>query len=236
MERGYNRELAIDVFKTGNITRRIVDGQKRSDDAEASSKMRLGYMGHLTLIAEEVVKFTERHAPEVLSDIVVDKVMDRSWVNYVEITLAATRERDNAILGGVRPDQSIGGRAGNNNAVTGTGSTALADAGLNGNASLDALDFSNGNGALNAGFGISGNSLLSGFGDSSDEEDEDLDEDLNEDNAGGGGVEVGDHFSPPPLDSLSLDELDLEDFEDFELMHPDDGSIPHDGPLFLRGT
>ncbi|KAL8868617.1 MAG: hypothetical protein Q9174_004872, partial [Haloplaca sp. 1 TL-2023] len=54
MDKGFNRSLAIDLFQGGRITERIVDGQQRSDDAAAKDNMRLGYMGHLTLIAEEV--------------------------------------------------------------------------------------------------------------------------------------------------------------------------------------
>ena len=74
MDRGFNRSLAIDLFETGDITMRIVDGQRKSDEAQLKNKMRLGYMGHLTLIAEEVVKFTERHPPELLSESVLDRV------------------------------------------------------------------------------------------------------------------------------------------------------------------
>lgn len=237
MDRGFNRTLAIDVFKTGKITARIVEGQRKSDETQAQSKMRLGYMGHLTLIAEEVVKFTERHPSEVLSDTVIEQVLDNDWVNYVELTLSETRERDNAILGGVRPDQSIGGR-GLPAAVSTTASTALADAGLNGSTGLDGMDFSNSTGALNAGFGLGGNSLLSGFGSSSDEEDEEMDEDLNDDDRGGnGGLEVGENiYNPsPPIGALIDDLADShdEDDEDYELMeHENALSLFNDGPLF----
>lgn len=108
MDRGFNRGLAIDLFETGRITERIIEGQKESDKVQAETNMRLGYMGHLTLIAEEVVKFTERHPPELISKSVLDKVMSQGWISYVEQTLADTRERDNAILGGVRPDMAGG--------------------------------------------------------------------------------------------------------------------------------
>lgn len=219
--------------------------------------MRLGYMGHLTLIAEEVVKFTERHPSEVLSDTVIEQVVNEDWANYVELTLSETRERDNAILGGVRPDQSIGGR-GMAPAVSATASTTLADAGLNGSTGLDGMDFSNGTGALNAGFGLGGNSLLSGFGSSSDEEDEEMDEDLNdEDRGGSGGLEVGHNiFTPRPRLSALLD--DVADFsndvdeEEYALMeselmerelmeqeiaeHENDLPPFDDGPLFQKGT
>ncbi|KAK6344143.1 hypothetical protein TWF696_007785 [Orbilia brochopaga] len=108
MDRGFNKHLAIDLFLRGRITNRIVEGQKQSDTAQEESNMRLGYMGHLTLIAEEVVKFSERQPPALISQAVHDKMLDPDWVFYQEHTLTETRERDNAILGGVRPDIMAG--------------------------------------------------------------------------------------------------------------------------------
>lgn len=182
MNRGYNRTVAIDLFDTGRITERIVEGQQASDDAQAKSNMRLGYMGHLTLIAEEVVKFTERHPPELLSQSVLDKVMSQQWIDYVENTLAETRERDNAILGGVRPDISVGPRQAVLNAVNaaqGFGGSGLSS-GLGGNGALglDSADLTNaGSNTSSGGYIFSGSSLLSGFNHgSSDEEDEEMDE------------------------------------------------------------
>jgi len=192
MDRGFNRSLAIDLFETGDITMRIVDGQKKSDEAQEKNKMRLGYMGHLTLIAEEVVKFTERHPPELLSDSVFQRVMNGDWVTYVEVTLAETRERDNAILGGVRPDMAVGPRQAVMNAVNaannfGNASSALAEAGLNGSTALDSIDLANSNNGNGANF-ITGGTLLSGFGSSSDEEDDEMAADNDEErkNSSGG--------------------------------------------------
>ena len=193
MDRGYSRSLAIDLFQTGRITERIVEGQKQSDEAQRSTNMRLGYMGHLNLVAEEVVKFIDRHPPELLSSAVLEKVTSQPWNEYVEHTLSETRERDNAILGGVRPDMSLGPRQAVLNAVNAAGSSfgggasnALTNAGLNGSAGLDSMDLaSNGSGTSSSGFGLSSNSLLSGFGSSSDEEDEELEE-MEEGDAGAG--------------------------------------------------
>ena len=184
MDRGYNRSLAIDLFQTGQITKRIIEGQAQSDKAQRNTNMRLGYMGHLTLVAEEVVKFSDRHPPEMLSEAVLEKVTSQQWNEYVENTLSETRERDNAILGGVRPDMSLGPRQAVLNAVNAAGgsfgggaSSALANAGLNGSAGLDSMDLaSNGSGTSNGGFGLGSGSLLSGFGSSSDEEDEEMEE------------------------------------------------------------
>ena len=139
-------------------------------------------MGHLTLIAEEVVKFAERHPPDFLSDSVLEMVMASEWIEYVEHSLADTRERDNAILGGVRPDVSVGARQAVMNSLNagqnfGNGpSTVLASAGLTGGpAGLDTVDLIHGNGNPNETFSFGNNSLLSGLG-ASDEDDEDMEE------------------------------------------------------------
>ena len=196
MDRGFNRNLAIDLFRTGRITERIIEGQLRSDEAQARNNMRLGYMGHLTLIAEEVVKFSERHTPEMLSQPVLDKFVEKIWSDYVENTLAETRERDNAILGGVRPDMAGGPRQAVLNAVNAahgfgnTASSALANAGLNGGAGLDSMDLSTSGGNL-----LTSGSLLSGFGSSSDEEDEEMEEIIEHDDGAEGNTDQVGHFS-----------------------------------------
>ncbi|KAH0544564.1 hypothetical protein FGG08_001336 [Glutinoglossum americanum] len=234
MDRGYNRTLAVDLFETGRITERIVEGQRQSDTAQEKSNMRLGYMGHLTLIAEEVVKFTERHPPELLSQVVLDKVMDREWIDYVEQTLAETRERDNAILGGVRPDVSLGPRQAVMSAVNaaqafGNGASAsLASAGLAGvgGVGLDPIDIVNGNSVMGSSFNLGGG-LVSGFGNSSDEEDEEMEEDHDEEGGRIGAPSGSDQFSRyVPQEIGSVDRFgSLEEDED-----PGFSAIPPNAP------
>lgn len=207
MDRGYNPTLAVSLFEAADVTAAIIKGQQVSDESQAKTRTRMGYMGHLTLIAEEVVKFTERHPPELLSDSVLDKVMSQEWINYVEGALAETRERDNAILGGVRPEValgyrgSIGGASGLGGAglsslgsaiggSSGGASTALADAGLNGGGLNTEESESSGIGP----FAISAGSLMSGFGSSSDEDEEEgegEDEDVNSEVSGDSSEERG---------------------------------------------
>lgn len=208
IDHGYNRVLAVDMFETGRITQEICAGQKRNDDAQQAKRIRLGYMGHLTLIAEEVVKFTERHPPELLSPTVMDYVLNPEWIDYVEQTLSETRERDNAILGGVRPEMTIGQRQSMlGGGQSFSGSTALAEAGLNGGVNTSSSDFqgfdmnqgSVSGGAFGMGGGGGGHSLLSGFASSSDDdEDEDMDDqddrNANNNSAEGGPENVGDDF------------------------------------------
>lgn len=182
MDRGFNPTLAISLFEAADVTTQIINGQNASEESQRQSKTRMGYMGHLTLIAEEVVKFTERHPPELLSDTVLHKVMDQEWIKYVEGALAETRERDNAILGGVRPEVALSNRQAGGLAAVGLsslgaafgssqggGSNALADAGLNGNLS-DMGEGGAGNGI--GPFAISAGTLMSGFGSSSDEDED----------------------------------------------------------------
>ncbi|KAL8683571.1 MAG: hypothetical protein Q9186_000483 [Xanthomendoza sp. 1 TL-2023] len=210
MDKGYNRSLAIDLFQGGRITERIVEGQQRSDEAQAKNNMRLGYMGHLTLIAEEVVKFSDRHPNETLSQAVLDKVTSKQWSDYVENTLSETRERDNAILGGIPPNISVGPRQAVLNAVNAAGfgggaSNALVNTGLNGTGGLDSMDLASNGGSASSAFGLSNGSLLSGFGSSSDEEDEEMEE-VEADEAGIGGSDqfsVSTGHTPSSLSALS---------------------------------
>jgi len=188
MDRSFNPTLAISLFEAADVTNQIINGQLESEKSEKATKTRMGYMGHLTLIAEEVVKFTERHAPEVLGEVVLQKVMAQDWINYVEGPLAETRERDNAILGGVRPEVAMSrgmnaaglGSAGMSGLGSiglsaGGGSSALAEAGLG------AQDLSENAGGSGIGpFAISSGTLMSGFGSSSDE-DEDEEQENEED-------------------------------------------------------
>ena len=182
MDRSYNPTLAISLFEAADVTAQIIKGQQASEASQEKNKTRMGYMGHLTLIAEEVVKFTERHPPELLSETVVERVMAHDWINYVEGALAETRERDNAILGGVRPEVAMSNRAGATGLAGvglsglgslglggsgGNGSSALAEAGLNGGQDMHEQS---GNGI--GPFAISAGTLMSGFGSSSDEEDD----------------------------------------------------------------
>lgn len=181
MDRGYNPTLAISLFEAADITSQIINGQRASEESQLKSKTRMGYMGHLTLIAEEVVKFTERHPPELLSETVLQKVMDQEWINYVEGALAETRERDNAILGGVRPEVALSNRQAGGLAAVGLSSlgsafnssqgssSGLAEAGLNGGLN-EMGEGGTGNGI--GPFAISAGTLMSGFGSSSDEDED----------------------------------------------------------------
>lgn len=106
MKEGFNRFLAIDLFGKGKLTEEICEGHAKCEEYEAQTKTRLGYMGHLTLISEEVVKFTAMFPPESISSVISEAVTRQDWITYVTHTLVKTREQYNAILGGQRPEDA----------------------------------------------------------------------------------------------------------------------------------
>ncbi|KAM9905870.1 hypothetical protein OXX79_001900 [Metschnikowia pulcherrima] len=109
MDIGFNKFLAIDIFHSGKITVRITEGQKLCNDYEESNGgLRLGYMGHLTLIAEEVVKFIQLYPVNTVSEYIDEKIEDEIWEDYVSHVLYDTRKKYNAILGGSDVDEEEG--------------------------------------------------------------------------------------------------------------------------------
>lgn len=101
MDIGFNKFLAIDIFHSGDITHKITEGQRLCTEYEEENLgLRLGYMGHLTLIAEEVVKFIQLYPVSTVSELIDQKIEDEIWEGYVSHVLYDTRKKYNAILGG----------------------------------------------------------------------------------------------------------------------------------------
>ncbi|KAI9282474.1 SIT4 phosphatase-associated protein-domain-containing protein [Umbelopsis sp. AD052] len=103
MEFGYNRQLALSVLKDGKLTNRIIEAYELNErEVSVPKGMRLGYMGHLTFIADEISKLMDNYSE--VEATVRDDVDLQKWDNfYIEI-LAETRERDTLPLGGDRPN------------------------------------------------------------------------------------------------------------------------------------
>ncbi|KAJ3160426.1 hypothetical protein HDU86_000760 [Geranomyces michiganensis] len=119
------RRLVLSIFKHGELTKRITKAQRENDYNVAQPKgVRLGYMGHLTYISDEICKLVEK-CNEDLAQEVGDLITADDWQDYVSGILRETKERDRQPLGGVRPNagaqqhqvplvQGIGGFAGPN--------------------------------------------------------------------------------------------------------------------------
>ncbi|KAL9937035.1 hypothetical protein V8E36_004270 [Tilletia maclaganii] len=103
MDIGLNRQLTIDVFSNGKLTDKIVDGHKRNEESSRGPRrIRLGYMGHMNLIAEETVKLLDRYPTEI-AEPTRDSVKQPEWADFVNQSLRENREREAAPLAGGPP-------------------------------------------------------------------------------------------------------------------------------------
>lgn len=109
MDFGYNRELVISVFKDGRLTQRIVEAQKLNDELCVKAKgRRLGYMGHLTFISDEVIKVLASYPDEIYA-VVKDSLDLDAWDSYINGPLRETKLRDRVPLGGIKPAGGLDG-------------------------------------------------------------------------------------------------------------------------------
>ncbi|TPX65063.1 hypothetical protein SpCBS45565_g05457 [Spizellomyces sp. 'palustris'] len=98
------RKLVLSIFKDGELTKRITKAQRDNDfEVTQPRGVRLGYMGHLTYISDEVCKLLEK-CSEDLSQEIGDLIGAEDWQEYVAGVLRETKERDRQPLGGVRPN------------------------------------------------------------------------------------------------------------------------------------
>lgn len=73
-------------------------------DSAQPKGVRLGYMGHLTYIADETVKLLELYSQTSLLSTLYEHIDLEDWWNYVSKILKETKERDAKVLGGARPN------------------------------------------------------------------------------------------------------------------------------------
>ncbi|EGO21202.1 hypothetical protein SERLADRAFT_452336 [Serpula lacrymans var. lacrymans S7.9] len=111
---GLNRELTIALFRDGRLMDRIVEGQKQNDMESSKPKgVRLGYMGHLTLISEDVIGAFEHYPPD-LRLVIAQYAPQPAWDDYVTGRYNETKKRDTSLLGGGKP--AVGAGAARNGA------------------------------------------------------------------------------------------------------------------------
>lgn len=78
----------------------ILQGYRDSHDFYEVHETNLGYMGHLVLIAEEIVKFSKVYKVELISPDIYEVLQDEAWIFYSEDVLNDTRVMYSKILGG----------------------------------------------------------------------------------------------------------------------------------------
>lgn len=98
----YNSFLIVELFKENkcNLTEVVVKSYKEEVTP------RPGYMGHLILISEEIVKFTSLYKPDLISPVIVVAVQSENWNWFVNDILLKTREVYNVVLGAEEGDES----------------------------------------------------------------------------------------------------------------------------------
>ncbi|SCU78745.1 LAME_0A05622g1_1 [Lachancea meyersii CBS 8951] len=102
LKTGFNRFLIADLFTGARLTHMIMEGDKKCEDYENETGLRLGYMGHLTLIAEEVAKFAayvEEMKITFCTPTISESLNESEWKKYTDTVLADTRENYSSILG-----------------------------------------------------------------------------------------------------------------------------------------
>ena len=101
-----NRKLIISVFKDAHLVEAILEGARRNRiSSEDVRHIRLGYMGHLNLIAEEIIRLLERFPMEI-GNLVQDHFTE-GWDQFMKEELSESRAKESMPLAGGRP--SAGG-------------------------------------------------------------------------------------------------------------------------------
>ncbi|EHN02595.1 Sap155p [Saccharomyces cerevisiae x Saccharomyces kudriavzevii VIN7] len=104
-EEGTNAYKFTPVIEDSNFnfkitTDFILKGYQDSYKFYELRKMNLGYMGHIVLIAEEVVKFSKLYKVELISPDIQEILQAEEWQYYSEEVLNETRMMYSKILGG----------------------------------------------------------------------------------------------------------------------------------------
>ncbi|KAG0679602.1 hypothetical protein C6P41_000167 [Kluyveromyces marxianus] len=119
MDFSYNSFLVYSLFSNKNATRFATDngldsppidfqitrdlvllGYKNSHKFYETHKTTLGFMGHLVLIAEEIVKFSKVYKVDLISPDIYQVLLDEDWEFYSNDILNDTRIMYSKILGG----------------------------------------------------------------------------------------------------------------------------------------
>ena len=108
MDNAINRKLTMSTFDEACLIEAILEGVRRNNDSsQGPRRIRLGYMGHLNLIAEEVIKLMERH-----SDILGEAIHEHftpDWEEYLNNELNESRAKESMPLAGGRPSNPMAG-------------------------------------------------------------------------------------------------------------------------------
>lgn len=83
-----------------SVVHTIIEGYERSYTYYEKNHTDLGYMGHLAIIAEEVLKFSQQHDISSISWDIVEVLISERWKYVADVLLSDTRMLYGQILGG----------------------------------------------------------------------------------------------------------------------------------------
>ncbi len=89
------------LFVDLQITHRIIEAQGKNDEIVANGGMRLGYMGHLTLISEEIIKLSNSNRT-IVSE-VSQWTSEKEWTDYLYQSHKIIQDKNNSVLAGQKP-------------------------------------------------------------------------------------------------------------------------------------
>lgn len=105
---GLNKELTVSLFRDARLLYRIVEAQKRNDEDSSKPKhVRLGYMGHLTLISEDVITALQHYPPDLKLRL-AKYAPQPDWDDYIGGRYQETKVKDTSLLGGGKPMLNAG--------------------------------------------------------------------------------------------------------------------------------
>lgn len=106
MVRRCSYRLTISILKEGELTKKIVKAQRLNDfEVEQPRGIRLGYMGYITHIADEICKLIDSCASS-LNKSLGKTLKSEGWIEYASKILPETKFQDCQPLGGERPNSA----------------------------------------------------------------------------------------------------------------------------------
>ncbi|KAI3620714.1 hypothetical protein CBS9595_002681 [Malassezia furfur] len=104
MDAGINKKLTIATFEQAGLIDAILEGSRRNQESSSQLRhIRLAFMGHLNLIAEEVIKLLEKY-PAAVGEKVKNCFPQPYWDTFVNDELRVSRVKEAMPLAGGRPN------------------------------------------------------------------------------------------------------------------------------------
>jgi len=106
MIRKCSYKLTISILKEGELTKKIVKAQRLNDfEVEQPRGIRLGYMGYITHISDEICKLIDTTG-SALNKSLGKTLKNEGWIEYASKILPETKFQDCQPLGGERPNNT----------------------------------------------------------------------------------------------------------------------------------